>query len=284
MNIKRTPIQDKDSLEPMDNSNPHNNRVEVISLPQAPKPQSALHKTLNKLGYTLVGRDREIADLVIHCEDATFPRPQHLPQSRWGVPPVNGRCPDISKKRVDAVAAEVFGYPLNVDPLTFDGPCIEKSNLNARHETREVTCPGFKPAPNKVYQRLIDLSQPDGHLVELRIFVVGDELPVCVRKLRPAIPLPERIEHGPMFTVQTAEVLSDEDQRLILKFCRAFGLDFGALDAGRDRSDGRLYVFDANTTPCFTSTRRSTEEDRALIVDLLAAAFARQFQPQITFA
>ena len=50
----------------------------------------------------------------------------------------NGHCLDISKSTLDRHHHEVFGYGLNVDPTTHNGPMLEKSEGNAVHDGREI--------------------------------------------------------------------------------------------------------------------------------------------------
>ena len=56
-------------------------------------------------------------------------------------PVLNLRCTDVSKSHVAQVFAAVFGYPLLIDPRTYQGPCVCKSEENARHNGQVVTAP-----------------------------------------------------------------------------------------------------------------------------------------------
>lgn len=240
---------------------------------------------LRSLNYSLVLPDRPWADLVIAWEDTTFPSPRQHPGSRWGVPPINGRCLDISKRHVDSVHARVFGYPVAIDPATHAGTCLEKSDTNARHDARIVECRGARPASGKVYQRFVDTLQPQGYYEDIRIAVVCNEVPFCWRRLSAVDGLQDKLaakfEHS--IPVPTGELLSPEEVKLVLRFSAELGLDFAEFDGGRDRADGRLYLYDANATSVVRS-ESSTNEERRLAIKWLAAAFARQFQPRITFA
>ncbi len=62
----------------------------------------------------------------------------------------------------------------------------------------------------------------------------------------------------------------------LIRFARVLGIDFGELDAIRDHADGRLYVFDANNTPCVRLAGVSAA-DRRPTVEKLAEAFDRAF-------
>jgi hypothetical protein len=43
-------------------------------------------------------------------------------------------------------------------------------------------------------------------------------------------------------------VFSDNERALIRRFCAELGLDWGGLDVLRDRTDGQLWIVDANKT------------------------------------
>jgi hypothetical protein len=251
--------------------------------PQRPHPKTTLRGILATLGYELVGPDALGADLVIAWEDATYRRSRYFPASRWGVPPINERCSDISKAHVDAVFASVFGYPLHVDPLVFQGPCIQKSNRNARHDAQLLDCPIEERRPGMVYQRYVDSAHSGLQFVDLRIPVIGLEIPFCWRKTVAADQPSKRLTHAYERCVPTPalDVMTQAEVDRTLRFCASLGLEYGELDAGRDRSDGRLYVYDVNSTP-FMRVHCTTEEEDQFAYNALAAAFARQFQPQFT--
>jgi hypothetical protein len=258
--------------------------VEVICTPQQPHWKTSLIQILSALGYVRVSPERSSADLVIAWEDTTLRAPSPYPVSRWGLPPINGRCLDISKAHLDAVFTKVFGYSLSVDPTSFRGKCIQKSNMNARHDARLLNCPVASPVPGRVYQHFIDSLQPNGVYEDMRIAVVGNELPLGWRRITSADALPEKLRqhYDRSIPVPTASLLSPDEMTMLLGLCDELGLDFAEVEAARDWSDGRLYVFDANSTP-YVRNRSSTEDEKALAIELLAAAFARQFQPVISF-
>jgi hypothetical protein len=247
-------------------------------------PFTSLWAILRTLGYAQISRDHDDADLVIAWHDNTFPKYPAFPVSRWGIPPINGRCRDISKRRVGEAFATVFGYELSVDPSTFHGQCVEKSNQNARHDVKLRDCPVDNPASGRVYERYVDSTTVWGYFQDIRIVVIGTEIPLCWRRIKAGDQLESRLiqKFDRSIPVPNADVLSLDEVRSVLEFCNEMGLDFCELDAGRDRVDGRLYIFDANSTP---TVRRgsATNDEKAFATEELAAAFARQFQPRITY-
>ena len=96
----------------------------------------------------------------------------------------NGHCLDISKSTLDRHHHEVFGYGLNVDPTTHNGPTLEKSEGNAVHDGREIQGP-LSPdqlQPSKVYQRIIDNRTENDLFEDLRVVVILGEVPLVYRK------------------------------------------------------------------------------------------------------
>ena len=60
----------------------------------------------------------ETADWCVLYRDATWVMlPEDDPYAASAPTWINGRCRDISKRTVQRVFAEVFGYPLAIDPL-----------------------------------------------------------------------------------------------------------------------------------------------------------------------
>src|SRR5581483_11176652 len=97
----------------------------------------------------------------------------------------NGRCTDISKSRVAEVFAEVFGYPLRVDPKLASGPIVEKAEKNGVHEGGVVIAP-LTPRNGYAYQRLVDTIGTDGLAHDLRTPCVGGAPIVVWEKTKPA--------------------------------------------------------------------------------------------------
>lgn len=163
----------------------------------------------------------------------------------------NGHCLDISKSTLDRHHHEVFGYGLNVDPMSHSGPLLEKSEGNAVHDGREVQGP-LSPVqlqPGKVYQRIIDNRTKTGLFEDLRVVVIQGEVPVVYRK---------RKSGEVRYTNETAEVdlaespktvLSEAEVAQIASLSVKMRAEFAELDVLRDRQDGRMYCVDLNPTP-----------------------------------
>ena len=160
---------------------------------------------------------------------------------------INGRCVDISKIKVAALQMKIFGYSPDVDPTICSERMVVKSNINARHDGRIVQGPVRDPEKDMVYQRVI--RNYVGNMVEeLRVPIINNRIPFVYIKLRPVDKRFSRYNASTRL-VDTQEVMSDVEVEKMLAFIREIGLDWGEIDALRDREDGKLYIIDANTTP-----------------------------------
>jgi len=188
-----------------------------------------------------VAPNPETADAAFFFEDATSsvpPSPQHARA-------YNFDCGDISKGRVARVFGEVFGYPLAVDPATWRGPAVEKSEANGTHDGRIVECPTPARA-GFVYQRVIDTVE-DGLSIDLRTHAVGGRVVAVWIKRRHAA---ARFQPANVSVTRTAPeaVFTAAEQTRIATFTQAMGADWAGLDILRDRSSGRIYIVDVNKT------------------------------------
>lgn len=181
------------------------------------------------------------ADAAFYFEDSTFgqaPACDHPVR-------LNFDCPDVSKTHVARVFEEVFGYPLTVDPTTWEGLAVEKGEANGAHDGRIVHCP-TAALPGRVYQRVIDNSDGD-QVVDLRTPCVGGAPVLTFVKRRP---LRDRFANYNTVVALTEPQahFSPDELAAIGRFCAAMKLDWGGLDILRDRADGRLYIVDVNKT------------------------------------
>ena len=173
---------------------------------------------------------------------------------------INRDCRDISKSRVAEVWGQVAGYPLALDPLTTNGPLVEKPEANARHGGKILEGPLKRRRKGYSYQRLVD-CRIDGKIHQLRVVVTSPHLALAYEKWRPE---PEwfsgtriSIPHTP------SELFSAEEQALLLRFAAAMDLQYGELDVLRDEPTGKIYVVDCNRTPTRPISLPEEVRDRA---------------------
>lgn len=218
-----------------------------------------------QVGDLEIVSDVEQADTVFVFEDETISRAGRTLNSDQRSRALNDRIEDISKTHVGRVFENVFGYSLTVDPLTYEGLAVCKSDKNGTHDGKIVQCPVAPQEvdPENVYQRLIDTATDGERSEDLRTNVVKGALPVVFHKYKS---LEGRFGTSYLHTdVRTAnEVFSSDEQTLIASFCREIGLDFGCIDVLRDINDGRIYIVDVNKTCMPVLSLSFKEQLRAL--------------------
>ena len=226
----------------------------ILALPDKPVPQSALYKIAHRLGYRFVADENEQADVIIAWEDCTIRRADaRLDRLAASSRVINVRATDIRKQRVAEVFERVFGYALKVDPRSFSGPILRKSDHNARHDGTIVTAP-LEPEPGYVYQRLIN-NAVDGLYENIRVPVFGSFIAYCLMQ-RYAPKHRFTLNEGTARLEEVDRVFTADELAQLALFCREMGLDYGELDVLRNADDGRLYVVDVNTTPFGPVNRR----------------------------
>jgi hypothetical protein len=239
----------------------------VLFRPDIPEYRHIIYKICLLLGYRMTADPDKAVGAVIKWQDTTFPDREAVLTSMAGDRTVfNLHCRDISKAHTDRIFREVFGYRLNLDPLAHVGPCVRKSNLNARHDGRVISCP-IEPEPGFVYQKVIDNEVGDGLVQDVRVPVFKDTIPFVYLKYRSV----ERRFSNNNTRVELAsagDVFSPRERQSILHFCRRMGVDYGELDVLRHREDGRLYIVDVNTTPWGPPVQLSDEGQHTAIQQL----------------
>lgn len=251
-------------------------RPTIAFHPDKPRPWYFIWSVFHVSGAKLVD-DVTQADIVMQFDDST--EASHVsPSVKPGARLINFGCTDISKSRVAEAFEAASGYSLAVNPRTFAGRMVEKSELNAAHDGRVIEGPLDEPVEGKAYQRLIDNEIAGGLVEDLRCCLVGGTPIIVFRKRRPL----ER-----RFLNENVQVLLDEPKncysadeiRVIEAFAAEIGLDWGGVDVLRDRSTGRIYIVDANKTDMgppvalkLGSKLRATRR--------MARAFAETFAPK----
>ena len=188
----------------------------------------------------------DAADAIFFFEDQTISTPPPLSDAS-AKKSFNFGCHDISKSHVGRTFLNrYFGYALAVDPQTYHGSIVVKSETNGLHDGYTAQAPVPKEE-GMAYQVLID-NTVDGEWVEdIRCPIVGGDIELVFVKRRP---LTNRFANfNTNVTLQLPEDLLSNDERLKLKqFAAAMGLDWGGMDVLRNKNDGRIYVVDVNKT------------------------------------
>ena len=219
-------------------------RPTIAFYPDKPRPWYFIWPVMHASGAKLIS-DVSQADMVFQFDDSTH-TDTHTPITKPGARLVNFGCTDISKSCVAESWERAAGYSLKVDPTTYTGPMVEKSEKNACHDGRIIEGP-MDPIEGKTYQRLIDNEIEGGLVEDLRCCIVGGAPTVVFRKRRPI---------SRRFLNENADVILDEPKKcysaeeiaVISKFAAEIGLEWGGVDVLRDRETGRIYIVDANKT------------------------------------
>jgi hypothetical protein len=255
----------------------------VFFHPQRPTTGHEFFHVIDHVGWRIVDRPEEADWRVLYHLDTEIRLRADDPYAAQAATWLNGRCRDISKRRVERDFTAVFGYELAVDPTTYRGRCLLKADENSVKNATILRCPisarGVRPG--QVYERLVDGSQPDGTLVEHRVLVVGGTLPIVRRRVnvnwhggrKLNISTLER-KLVPVTLDFTPAEISD-----MLEFCRLSGLDLGAIDVIRDVEDGRIYILDVTKTPGAALWGTSSVEERRIITSAFCRAWLASFPP-----
>jgi hypothetical protein len=163
---------------------------------------------------------------------------------------INLRLHDIRKSAVQKAFADCFGYALEVNPLTYEGPLVCKSEANYAHDGHILEGPLTSDQVREgcVYQKLINAEINGGEVMDHRVVITGSVIPLVYLKYRPKTARFASLNNWAEM-VETSEVFTETEQRLILKFCSHVGLDFGEIDVLRDNRDGKIYIVDITGTP-----------------------------------
>lgn len=238
-------------------------RKTVIFFPHKPHPMEVLYKIFHRLGYSISNDPKAKSKLIISYEDTTFRTHKDIKNFFPGdTTIVNRFCNDISKKNVDSIFNNVFGYGITINPENYGASYVKKSNINAQHSgvilhKSEIAHGDF------VYQKVIN-NQINDMVVDFRAPVIMGEIPFVYKKYRP---VHTRFSNTNRYVeiMNTLSVFSYKEIEKILLFSKHIGLDYGELDILRNTDDKKIYIIDANNTPSGPPNHLSRADDnRAL--------------------
>ncbi len=215
--------------------------------PDMPGPWYTAYFAAHLAGLRLTS-DARAADSVFIFDDKTRSHAAEQLPPEIVARAINRRITDISKTAVAAHFKTLFGYNIDIDPLSYCGPAVQKSDSNGTHDGRIVMCPLTPPEIIKgcVYQKLID-STLGGQSEDLRFAYANKEIVTVFHKYKD---LEKRFgtDYARVDVKAAEDVFSNDEIKKLCAFCEAMGLDFGAVDAMRDKTDGKIYVVDVNKT------------------------------------
>ncbi|WP_317204283.1 hypothetical protein [Janthinobacterium sp.] len=241
--------------------------------PSFPHPYSVVYRMFHALGVPMKKGipQRGKQELGFLWKDATFVEAQP------GTHLVNGACVDISKEYVEVLHKKVFGYSLEVDPLTHTGLMVSKSNLNGAHDGVTVLGPIAARADDCVYQLVVDnrgpkaLEVPD-NVCDMRVAIFGGAPAFAYLKYRPKTSRFSNTNSS-IRIAELPSILEPAELLRVAEFCKEAGLDYGEIDVVRDYSSGKIYILDINKTP-LGPPNGLTEKDRAIALQMYHRAFS----------
>ena len=248
----------------------------VIVHPHYPSRKATIYRICRELGLQVTNRVESRAVLGVFYEYTTFKKEFGALQARvkGGLTTLNIQSRDISKNYVDAIHQKVFGYSTRIDPTEHSGKCVRKSDTNALHDGAIIDCPITTPEEGFIYQIFIDNKNDTGFFEDMRIAIVGEELPIAYLKYRND---EQQFGHKSRAELTTVEqVLTSDEIEKVKEFTKTSKIDFAEIDILRDKKDGRIYVIDVNDTPQSARDNVSKEE-LTRNIKILAGAFERQF-------
>jgi hypothetical protein len=244
-------------------------RLKVVTFPNMLSPACSLQQggyVMEKILVVTGIRPRPFtpsskADLIINWQDLTenlISTPSYVEASYrytqkgaancWK-DNLNFECVDISKTRIGQINRKVFGYDLDIDPTTYCGRAVSKSNNNATHDGRIVECPLSEDGRefDAVYNVLVDNT--DGFFaVDFRLIYIKGLVPFFYEKKRPTASRFSNTNSSVALRRLEDEFSPDEISR-IDQFCKELGAEYGELDVLRDANTRRIYVVDFAKTP-----------------------------------
>lgn len=220
-------------------------RPTIAFSPDKPRPWYFIWPVMHASGAKLIS-DVGKADIVFQFDDTTQTS-NEVPQTKPGARLVNFGCNDISKSVVAQAFERASGYGLAVDPTSYTGRMVEKSEKNACHDGRILEGPLDEPLADKTYQVLVDNEIEGGLIEDLRACICGGKPAIVFRKRRPV---------GRRFLNENVDVILDTPENaytpdeidVITRFAAEIGLEWGGVDVLRDNASGKIYIVDANKT------------------------------------
>jgi len=222
----------------------------ILFYPQKPSDRTVIYKICNLLGYKITNNPCKLFNLAVGWEDTTFRSPNEtLTQINKKKPVLNFGCKDISKTKIGLIFKNVFKYPLSINPKRYHGECVRKSDQNAKKDGRIIKCPVLKKEKEFIYEILIDSQNKKGFLVDMRVPIFKNKIPFVYLRFKSSKERFLDSKNPKVKIAETGKVFSKGEIEKIILFCKKLGLDYGELDVLRNKSNKKIYIVDANTTP-----------------------------------
>jgi hypothetical protein len=242
----------------------------IVTYPDYPSKKTTIYKIAHLLNYRLTNMALSNPKVVVFFEDKTTKIAATDSFLKAHPKTFNLRCTDISKINVDKIHLQVFGYNTFVNPAIHVGLAVEKSDENARHDGRIISCPSVVEDSGRVYQIVIDNKVDEHTVFDYRVPVIGQNIPLVYKKFKT---IKKRFTND-VFRSELCDLnehFSPEEQSQILEFAHLMHVDFAELDVLRDNSSGKIYIIDVNTTPYGPPAGLPKEDSKKAVIKLATA-------------
>lgn len=250
---------------------------QLFFYPEKPSNKTAIFKFCKLLNVKIISEDqiKNSNLIVISWEDTTFKKLQNYYSPHRFQYIINNKCNDISKSNIQKIFKEVFGYHLAINPLKYEGLCVEKSNLNAKHDGKIIECPILFKLENKVYEILVNNEVSIDMVEDIRVPIFRNLIPfVYIKNRKKNIRF--KNENHVVWMEEVEKRFSKNEIRKIIHFSRRIHLDYGELDVLRDRYSGKIYIVDVNPTP-YGPPNHLVDSDIPRAIKSMASAFKEAF-------
>ena len=242
-----------------------------VAAPTYPSKKTTLSKIARMNKARLTNKLVANPDVIVYFENATYGSASALRRKYPKAKIINVNCPDISKERVHVVHLEALGYSMNLNPKTYIGVAVEKSDENAVHDGQEVVCPVAYPKTDAVYQKVLDNTNEAGEYVDIRVPVIAGKIPLVYLKFKTLKNRFTNKAHRASLH-KPEDLFSEEEISQIEKYAAAMKVDFCEFDVLRHNGNKKIYIIDVNKTP-YGPPEPLNQKDKAIALKKLSDAF-----------
>ncbi len=257
------------------------NKKRVLFYPDYPRTLFVIYKLFLFLGYHITSDPSKKCDVVVKWRNSMDGNPYLPPEPvlekiAFNNPKIkflNMNCNDVTKVQVNKIFEHTFKYSLSIDPATYTGKGVMKSDWNGLHVGEVIQCPITTKKDGFVYQKLID-NEVENNLVEdVRVPIFKNYIPFVYLKYRPlSTRLVDRGHSNKKAIIaEVTDKLSAEEVKKIINFSKNMEMEYGEVDVLRDKNDGKIYIVDVNNNPCGPPEPISENDSKTAIIRLAKA-------------
>jgi len=250
-------------------------RKTLLVYPDFPSSKTTIRKICRNLNINLTNKIDRSFNWVLYYEDETYRQKFKPLEALVDKRVINLHSRDISKVHVERIHREIFGYNTEIDPLTYSGKGVRKSNINAKHDGEILLFPVADRIADCVYQKLVNNQVNETEVLDMRVPIINNKIPLLYLKYRKVT---ERFKNTTTRTllVNIDDHLDANEQMQILAFAKKMQLEYGELDILRDLDDQKIYIVDVNNTPFGPPSNISKEQGKEA-VSILSTALKEAF-------